>query len=1774
MSIKIICAIIFVFLIISSTAIAQKIDPELIKILSSKSSEDIIDVIIITNKPLSSADMQKLSEINASIVKNFTVASWYEIKISAQNVGKLQDLDFIKEIKPIKEYEPLTNESNYKEFVLPQNFLYMVLILAAIIILVVWALNKKIKWFGLFITVSFFLTIPLSLAENKETSAQQSFIINNLNFDAEKISLIKKKFQEISPLSKKIEKIDPQIYSQPNEKIRVIIEIDRDDDYSTIRNLQVSDVQEFGFSRFRSAIISKSEIPKLEKIKSIKNVWIEKEYRPLLDKSVPLINANIFWANGYDGSGIKVCILDTGINKTHPALSSRVVLEKDFTNDNDPRDYNGHGTHIAGIIASTDLKYRGVAPGVSILNAKVLPGTTSTVISGIDWCIANGANIFSMSLGAGYETNDGSDALSAYSDAVVDMGKIVIVAAGNSGPDGNTNCRTSLDSTGSSYSICSPGLAHKVITVGSTQTNKYWWLGHTNDGLSSFSSRGPTRDGRIKPDLMAPGQIITSTNAGYLSDLNWTDIQGTSASAPHVAGLSALILQARPSITPEELKALLMNSANDLGATGKDNSYGAGRINAERAFGEISNTIKDTIGSSYKVHNIFVPSGSVEIRATLYWPENYSLHNDIDLYLLDPAGNVRAYSTSAPNTDEMIKLTSPSPSGNWKLLVDPYDVSGNQVYALASNFKISDQRNIIVNNISQIVYHKINVTTSSKPLIVNFDWNSPTVNLDIYLYNTTGHLTNYSNAVDKNYEEVSINNPNIGIWLVRLVPYNLGGNSQVQYTLTSSFPISEQTLDTTPPIVTLLEPLNISYNKQNISLKFNVIENIDKFVVCSGVIDDNSTSYWTVENDSVFISYFSVAEGAHKIYVNCSDGSNNIGSSSTVYFSIDLTPPIITFIPPSDQHDSIVNRSYILINVSVIDACDIDSCFLEWNGINISMTKIGSGNSVNCFINKSDVDGTYNYRVYANDSLNNFGNSSQRNITFDTIYPLIISYSPSDNSYILGTDSQTFVVNYTESNLDYIQLYWNETWPYNISNQPINLTGCSSGVYKTCSHNLNLSKYSENDRIVFYFGVFDKTGKSSYMMNPQNQPYNTIIHRTPPYYLSITQYPSDNPIYGQNVQLNSTWTDIAGVSKVFLESNHTGTYENYTALNQNSSYSYVISSSYLNGGKVVFWRFIASDNLNNWNVSMPYQNFTIQKSASSIKILINGSEDDEICEKGQLVNITATVNVSGKPIIIETNFTGSKIPTAYGVTTATNMTNTGNLILGAYNITAYFPGDENYTYSTQTRYLTVRDTTPPTIVNSEITPSIVKPNSNITFTATILDNDVVKYAYIVYYNSSWYPIQQQNLTNIENYWLSTFNLTEIPNGIYYFNVTAVDNSGNNKTVWANNITVNQTFGTINTFVNSSVFTLNNRAIVDAIQTTNVTLEIKTNQSVSNATIIMAAYTENPGTVNIGIPALNKYFEITTSHNLNISLSWAIIKVYYNDSDVPQAYSKRNLRIYYQNPDGSWNVYDGPLRGGSNTTANYVWANTTHFSIYGLYIMPTCDDGIQNQGESGIDCGGPCLPCPSPQPSGGAGGGGVLKRVETGFRSNSVNGLEISAGSSQILNINFSNGDINFYNISFDTKGLPKNWIKLNIYNFSVLGVGDVISLNITISVPPDSLTADYVLTVKASLVDENNKFRDYNYSIPVKVKGIQPAQITQKSKENITKENVTMPIPTQKETPNIPSGYTVLILTISNPATMSIIIIVGIFFFIFWKKLFASGKKNKKIFQIIDSKQE
>jgi parallel beta-helix repeat protein len=322
----------------------------------------------------------------------------------------------------------------------------------------------------------------------------------------------------------------------------------------------------------------------------VEKIWLDKKVQVSLNESVPLIGAPELWATGDNGAGIKIAILDTGIDATHPDLNDlddnvetydpKVTVSVNFSDDSSADDLFGHGTHCAGIAAGTgeasNYLYRGVAPGAYLWNIKVLDrygsGYDSWIISGIQYAAlgpdgvestGDEADVISMSFGANMN-GDGTDPISTAVDWAVDHGVTCVAAAGNSGPMMST--------------VGMPAVARKVITVGATTKA---------DTMASFSSRGPTADYRLKPDVVAPGVGIVAprasgTSMGSPVNDYYTIASGTSMSTPHVAGAAALLLKAHPDWSPMMVKSALMGNAKVL-----ENVHlwdqGAGRIRVPEA---------------------------------------------------------------------------------------------------------------------------------------------------------------------------------------------------------------------------------------------------------------------------------------------------------------------------------------------------------------------------------------------------------------------------------------------------------------------------------------------------------------------------------------------------------------------------------------------------------------------------------------------------------------------------------------------------------------------------------------------------------------------------------------------------------------------------------------------------------------------------------------------------------------------------------------------------------------------------------------------------------------------------------------------------------------------------------------------------------------------------------------------------------------------------------------------------------------------------------------
>lgn len=282
-------------------------------------------------------------------------------------------------------------------------------------------------------------------------------------------------------------------------------------------------------------------------------------------------------APSINGLGVRVGILDTGIDASHPDLKDRVLMFKDFINGkSSPYDDNEHGTHVAGTISGGNASGTtiGIAPAVKLIIGKVFSSSGSAseadLLRAMQWIADpdgnpqtnDGPSLVSNSWGGGEPSSSMDPMDDSFCKAIagwVKVGILPVFAAGNSGP--------------SKGSVNLPGACPQVLTAGATDEN---------DKIARFSSRGPAhwKSGDvIKPTVSAPGvKVISSVPGG-----KYAAFSGTSMATPHVAGLAALVVQANPNISVENIQKAIISGATHLGSVDgqePNNDYGAGRIDA------------------------------------------------------------------------------------------------------------------------------------------------------------------------------------------------------------------------------------------------------------------------------------------------------------------------------------------------------------------------------------------------------------------------------------------------------------------------------------------------------------------------------------------------------------------------------------------------------------------------------------------------------------------------------------------------------------------------------------------------------------------------------------------------------------------------------------------------------------------------------------------------------------------------------------------------------------------------------------------------------------------------------------------------------------------------------------------------------------------------------------------------------------------------------------------------------------------------------------------
>lgn len=558
------------------------------------------------------------------------------------------------------------------------------------------------------------------------------------------------------------------------------------------------------------------------------------------------------------GQGVKVAVLDTGIDYNHVDLDDNYIGGYDFVNgDSSPMDGHGHGTHCAGIIAAEDNEQGviGVAPEASLYGVKVLSdqgsGSISDIVAGIDWAIDNGMNVVSMSLGASSGDSTLQDACNRANNA----GIVVVCASGND----------------YSNSISYPARYSSTIAVGAIDSS------HTK---ASFSNYGP------ELDVVAPGVDIYST----VLDNSYQQMSGTSMACPMVSGASALILAENSALTAEEVRDILRSTATDLGSSGWDEQYGAGLVNCPAAVQEAGGGGEDTTppnieitspndgatlttsdvtvswsgsdsGSGIDHYEIRIDSGSWIDKGTSTSHTFTNLADDsyvVDVMAYDGAGNT--------NSDSVSFTVDTSGGGG-----PPYTFTGT-----VSEGQDSTQ-------------HTFDVPSDAATIEVTLEFSS-SYDFDLSLWDDqsrrTGGWTSSSSSTaseipNSDYSGYSANPETItvdpvetsGVWSVGCYAYSGSGSYTITVDITFEGP------DTTPPTVDITSPTDGATVSDTITIEASASDNVAvdyvEFYVDGSLLGTDTTSPYQASLDTTTLS-----DGSHSITAKAYDTSGNTAEDS------------------------------------------------------------------------------------------------------------------------------------------------------------------------------------------------------------------------------------------------------------------------------------------------------------------------------------------------------------------------------------------------------------------------------------------------------------------------------------------------------------------------------------------------------------------------------------------------------------------------------------------------------------------------------------------------------------------------------------------------------------------------------------------------------------------------------------------------------------------------------------------------------------------------------
>lgn len=499
---------------------------------------------------------------------------------------------------------------------------------------------------------------------------------------------------EIAALDKLLDDSKREVYARAERALRGVV--------AELRGAILGAGGEYlGFTPTLPAVFARtalSTVPVLADRLDIARISEDERMTAAMDVSPYAIFADDWWGGGYTGGTWDLAVVDTGIDGSHPALTVDFAGVFHAAGRFDPcyvdntgtvDDLHGHGTHIAGTVTGTDTAYRGVAYGMdALINAKAgwlcSNGNSgmywSDAMSAVDWAIqTGGADVVSFSFGG--SPGAGDTAMARFFDAVTDdLGVVVAISAGNDGPGGRT--------------VHEPATAYNAFTV--ANVNDANTVSRSDDAVYSSSSRGPTGDGRQKPDIAAPGTQIMSANADWETQADFVAWTGTSMATPHVAASVLLLMDERGLAFPAVYKALLLNTADDRGSPGPDSAYGWGYVNLRRAFQGRSDVLADVADDTATGYRLFAGPVPSDGKATLVWhrhatyaganyPTTYYALNNLDLVAFNGSDGARVgVSASTRDNVEQVVTSAAHASVVYKVVaVSPFAGVAQERFALA-----------------------------------------------------------------------------------------------------------------------------------------------------------------------------------------------------------------------------------------------------------------------------------------------------------------------------------------------------------------------------------------------------------------------------------------------------------------------------------------------------------------------------------------------------------------------------------------------------------------------------------------------------------------------------------------------------------------------------------------------------------------------------------------------------------------------------------------------------------------------------------------------------------------------------------------------------------------------------------------------------------------------------------------------------------------------------------------------------------------------------------